>query len=242
MTMVENPPLSEASLNESWAELPPSEETYTEVLDLPPSLDKPDKDVKTGTPICPTCDEPIIREPGARGRVPKFHPQCRPLTSVSRSSTTKAASAKEAKAQAEAEQCVDFIRKQIMKAVMMLAMVDRYDAFAIMVQMPAFCSQLKAVLVKHDSWREDILNAIKGTGSIIGLFLCVLTMGLPIAAHHKLIPSKRISELLVNLPTAMMKLAKQLKDGEERLTEIMYEQMEAANQSGKTVQDAPAAT
>lgn len=63
----------------------------TTVLDfdnLPPSVDTvpapephtaPDSEpTDTGAPICLTCNRAIIREPGKRGRIPKYHPECRP--------------------------------------------------------------------------------------------------------------------------------------------------------------------
>lgn len=42
-------------------------------------LDDPIDDIPEG-PICETCDKIIIREPGKRGRMPKYHPECRPST------------------------------------------------------------------------------------------------------------------------------------------------------------------
>jgi hypothetical protein len=49
---------------------------------LPPAISDPHADDEDTTipdgPICETCNKTIIREPGKRGRAPKYHPECRP--------------------------------------------------------------------------------------------------------------------------------------------------------------------
>lgn len=40
--------------------------------------DPVENDVTPDGPICETCNKVIAREPGKRGRMPKYHPECRP--------------------------------------------------------------------------------------------------------------------------------------------------------------------
>lgn len=225
------PLLDEPSLSDSWDALPPSEDA----IEIPEAEQREDVDVKHGV-ICPTCDEPIIKEPGTRGRTPKFHAGCRPLTSVGGTAKRTGGSAK----QRDAAKICEHFRKQMTKGLVMLAAVDQYSAFAVMVQLPTFFAQFEAVLVKHDKWRAELLLAVEGSGSVIGMAITVLMMLLPIAAHHKLIPGKKIGALLENLPKAVYKLSQRLKDGEEHLTRMMAEQMEGAQDGGKEPNANPA--
>src|SRR5262245_59743438 len=48
------------------------------------------RELNTSGKPCPTCGEPIIREPGARGRAPKYHPECRPSAQGRRASAPRA--------------------------------------------------------------------------------------------------------------------------------------------------------
>jgi len=67
-----------------------------------------------------------------------------------------------------------------------------------------------------------------GGGSAFGLAASLMFIVLPVAAHHGLIPSRKIAELLVNLPFAMLKLAEQVKESEENLTAYMEREMKRA--------------
>lgn len=108
----------------------------------------------------------------------------------------------------------------------MLATVDRYDAFTVMVGLQEVCNNLKGVLLRYDTFRKEWL-AMQGGGSVIGLALSVIMIILPIAAHHKLIPSAQLSAALVQTPHALFKIQQQLKNGEENLTKLMQEQAES---------------
>jgi hypothetical protein len=223
MTMTENPPLSLPSHNVSWEDLPPSEAFSDDKLE--PAKLTPDTPGKTEVPTghCEACGELIVRAPGARGRAPKFHPDCRPLKTASSSSGT--GSRRNNKAESEADLCIVEFKKLVVKGAMMLAIVDRYDAFCVMAMLPGVCDNLRAVLIRYDGMRREML-ALQTGGSIVGLVITVLMGVLPMAAHHKLIPSKHVSEMLVNLPFTLVKLSQQLKDGEAKLTAMMQEQLE----------------
>ena len=205
-----------SSETSSWDSLP--EPT---VPDLPPAEDSPDKPDRPGPGICITCNEAIIREPGARGRMPKYHPDCRPLTTAT---SNASATRRSNKAEAEASVIVEKFRKAAIKGAVMLAAVDKFDAFCIMVMLPSFCENLHGVLVSHDSWRKTLLQT-SAKGSVLGLGIALITGLAPIAAHHKLIPSKQVSEMLISLPSTMHKIQQQLKDGESKLATVMEDQL-----------------
>lgn len=215
-------PLSEASQTSfsasDFADLPEA----TPSVDLPPAPEE-SGDTRPDTKYCPTCDKPIIREPGSRGRMPKFHPECRPST-LNRvtGGTSRVSKTRSGKAAAEADECVALFKSGMVKAAMGIAMVDRYDGFVIMSALPEACTNLHGVLMAHEKFRKDIL-AMRTGGSLFGLFLSFLMMGAPIAAHHGLIPSSKVAELLVNVPVTMYKIRKQMAEGEAALTTMMAE-------------------
>lgn len=56
-----------------FADLPPA--------DINPNVTEPEPvDTLPEGPLCEACGKVIIREPGKRGRMPKWHPECRPKT------------------------------------------------------------------------------------------------------------------------------------------------------------------
>lgn len=170
--------------------------------------------------ICPTCDKPIYREPGTRGRLPRYHPECKPTGAARITGGSGRPKGRSTKAVAEADTAVTMLRGALVKLAMGVAMVDRYDGFCIMSGIPALCDNARGVLEEHDAFRRDVLR-IKSGGSILGLVISGLMMVVPIAAHHGIIPSARISEMLVNLPVVMHKIAKRMKEGEAALTDMM---------------------
>jgi hypothetical protein len=160
----------------------------------------------------------------------KYHDECKdkagktPGAQSARGSGTRGTTAK---AEKEAELVVAQIRSALMKAALGLFIIDQFDGFCVMAGIPTVCENLKAVLVQHDGFRKKCL-AGTGGGSIFGLVASVAFIALPIAAHHGLIPSRRIGMILVNLPFALLKLASQVKDSEENLTKFMQDKMDAA--------------
>lgn len=209
--------VSDLSSESSWSDLPEAS-----IPDLPPVEESPDKPVK-GMPICLACGDPIIREPGARGRVPKYHPEHRPFTAASNGPALRRSN----KAEAEATDFINYLKPKLVQIAIMVAMADKYDAFCIMVGIPGFCKNLHSVLQANDTWRAKALSSMSG-GSMAGLMLSVLSIGAPIAAHHGLIPGKGIAKILTDMPTSMFKLQKQMAEGEAGLTKLMEEQYEAS--------------
>lgn len=216
-----------------WDDLPEPEP----VIDLPPApTEKPDSTPEPAAAIpgvCATCGEVIIREPGARGRMPKYHPDCRPLKTASGSGTTtrRGSGAKEA----EADKCVIAFQQLVTKAAVMLSVVDRFDAFALMVALPNICDNLRGVLIRYDSLRKDML-AMQTGGSVFGLVLALAMLFLPIAAHHGLLGRGSAAKLLVEMPFTLLKIHQRLKEGSEALTEMMREQLQKAAEENRKAQ------
>lgn len=113
----------------------------------------------------------------------------------------------------------------MIKGCMLLSVVEKYDAFTVMVSLPSICDNLEAVLTTHDRFRKEWL-AMQSGGSLFGLVLAVLMVAIPICAHHGLIPGTQITAVLTNLPYTLHKLNQTLKDGEKNLADLIQNQTE----------------
>lgn len=221
----ESPSLRSLGGKGSWDNLPPSEP-----VTLPPAVELPEdrtEDVPAGT--CATCREPIIREPGARGRMPKYHPDCRPLKSTSARSVLGVKSS-DAKADKEAELAVAAFQKQVTQVAVMLSILDRFDAFCLMVALPQISENLKGVLVRYEWLRKEFLRMQTG-GSVFGLVLALMMPALAIAAHHGFLGRGQTAKLLVEMPFTMLRIQERLKEGTAALTKLMEEQLRAAREA-----------
>jgi hypothetical protein len=109
----------------------------------------------------------------------------------------------------------------------MLSVVDRFDAFCVMVALPNVCDNLRGVLIRYDGMRKEML-AMQTGGSIFGLILAVVMMLLPMCAHHGFLGRGKTAQLLMEMPFTMLKIAQRLKEGSESLTRMMEEQLRAA--------------
>lgn len=214
------------------------------IVDLPESVnDKPDTTPDNPVPAghCQTCGEPIIREPGARGRLPKYHPDCRPLRAASGEVSSARGKGRNTRAEAEAEAIVAALQKQIVRACVMLSVVDRFDAYCVMVALPNVSDNLKSLLARNDKWRKEFM-ALGTGGSVIGLVISILMMMLPIAAHHGLLGKGQVAKLLVEMPFTLMKIQERLKEGTEALTKMMAEQLKQAQEANRqNAQQSPTA-
>lgn len=188
----------------------------------PPPEGEESQDRISDPKVCPTCDLPISRPPGARGRSPKYHPECRPsvLGRVSGLGTSTRSKSGDTKKIKEADDCIAMLKALMVKGAMAAMLIDKYDGFVIMTAIPGVCDNLHGVLVAHDGFRKDML-AMKSGGSIFGLIAAVLMALVPIAAHHGLIPRSKISEMLTNMPLVMFKIAKRMKEGEQAMADMM---------------------
>jgi hypothetical protein len=216
-SLLTNPQSANPSPKDSWDDVA---ESLPEPV-LTPAEIVPDTVANNSALVCVGCGLPIVREAGARGRSPKYHPDCRPKSAGARGAT-----ARSNKAGLEADECVEQFKKAVVKGCIILSMVDRFDAFTIMANLPQVCDNLHAILVRYEKFRKEWL-AMKGGGSWIGLFLALVSIALPIAAHHGLVPSKKLAQVLANMPMTMFGIQQKLKDGEENLTKLMHDQMQA---------------
>lgn len=225
--MQENPSLS---LDSSWAdELPPAG-------DLPPDetsvLNPPDN-------ACPTCGLEVVRRPGARGRTPKYHEECRPTAkqrrSVSGTARIKAVSKAEELAAAQVEYAVERARRGLAKAVALLALVDPYDALVVHINAPEILDNLRGVLMRFE-WLRNAASNVQTGGDIFGLILALFTTFLPIAAHHGWIPSKKVATILIQMPVFMMRLQERIASGDEE--EVKDELLKRVAEEGRKATEA----
>jgi len=199
--------LDSVSPDSSWAnELPDPE-----FVESPDSVEV----VNPPANACLKCGEPIVREAGARGRLPKRHPWCRPerRTAGNASRVIRVGKEEEVKA-AQVEILIEKARLALSKAVALASIVDPYDAFVIHVNAPEILDNLRAVLMSWDWLRKQAAMASTG-GSLFGLVLCVFTTLLPIAAHHRLIPSRKLSQVLINMPMFLLRMQEAMAAGNE---------------------------
>lgn len=207
-----------------WTELPPPEESPV------PEPQTADTDsVPTEAPLCPVCNEPIIRDPSWK-RMHKYHDWCKDKASASGAQTPRGSRTTGAgKAEKEADYIVSQFRSALVRGALLLAVVDRYDGFCVMVSVDSFCSNLRAILIQYDRLRKSFLGASAG-GSVFGLVLSLLMMALPVAAHHKLIPSKHVTDMMLNLPFYLLRLSQQVQQSEQNLAEMMQDEMRKARE------------
>lgn len=204
----------------------PSEISFSEIPDPTPVTGLHDEppDVK----LCEGCGEPIHRAPGQRGKLPKFHPSCRPTSSSRSSGNTKRTSSGKTKAEVEAELIADRFRQTLNKTAIMVGIVDTFDGYAIAVQSKPLSESVELVLASYDSLRKPLLDA-KGTSGVFSLVLTSTLIVLPILAHHGIIPAKiggkPLGEFLEKLPQFMKTLYDQAEQAEKQIAEKLEEKM-----------------
>lgn len=183
------------------------------------TVDSPQETIKEG-PICPVCDEVIIRAPGARGRAPKYHPHCRPSKQ-----TSAGRGAKAVEVDNSVGYLVDQIRKKMMIGAMLLATISPYDGFCIAIAIPDLCTQISTILEGSPKLRESLKK-----GSTLNAWLMfgitLVTVLLPIMANHKMIPGKWVRNVLINLPRVLHQLHKKMEEGPEKMADEMFNQLE----------------
>lgn len=202
-----------------WEELAPP-------TDLEPDPNETPDTTPADGPICPTCGEVIQKDPSWK-RMHKYHDGCQP---TGRESSGGSASPRRTrtggKAEKEADRCEELLRGFFVKAALAISVIDKFDAFCIMVNAPAVCTSFRAVCLRYDDLRKEFLKVPEG-GSVFGLVMSAAFMALPIAAHHGLIPSKRIAEMMVQTPVMLYGVMNKMQEGEDGLKVMMREHMAA---------------
>lgn len=211
--------------------------TSWEAEPLPePIQDVPDKTeiLHPAAKVCPVCENEITREPGTRGRLPKYHPECKPeptrRTSTAGSTRTSTRSVRATKAEevalAQTEYVIGRLAGAFRKAVMLMALVDPYDAMVISIGAPEVLENLHPVLMRYGKLREAASGVTTG-GSILGLAIAIITMVLPMAAHHKFIPHRRVAQFILNVPVIMFQMQKSMAENEGDPTEELMNRVMA---------------
>jgi len=232
--------LDSASLDSSWAnELPPDEEYGG---DSEPESEDRTELVNPPANVCPGCGGEIVREPGTRGRLPKYHPECKPTRGSTAKSGTRVVrvSKAEEKAALETAAAIEVVRRNLFKAAMMVAMVDPFDGMCILISAPDVVDNLEPVFMRFPKFRGLFLTASTG-GSIGGLIMALAAMLLPILAHHGLVPSKKLAQILLNLPMFIYRIQKRLErleDGGESRDAIISEFMTQAQAKARADREA----
>jgi hypothetical protein len=193
-----------------------------QVEDIPPDdthlINPPER-------VCPGCGEEVVRVPGTKGRLPKYHPECKPAKgSVSSGPRTVRVSAKDRLIAEEIEAALEQVRVKLAKAVMLLSLADPYDAFVIHVNTPEILENLRPVLYRYAWMREAATNTSAGL-SLLGLVVTLLTTALPIAAHHNLIPSKKVAQLMMAIPMIMKRMQENVGDNGEDMGAVLMTRM-----------------
>lgn len=189
-----------------------------------------------GAPVCPTCHEIIILEPGHRGRKPKYHPDCRP-SAKSSTGTRSPRKGKRTKAETEADEIAERLRKNLVFGATFVSLVDPFDGAAIMAGSQGFTSSVSDVLAESDRIRSFLVTGKKGAGWI-GLAVWTLAIVAPICAHHGLIPGEikrkgqpsiKIATLLERLPATLVALEKRMQSAEASMADLLIKPAAPAN-------------
>ena len=188
----------------------PSQVSFSEtsLADLPEAYELPPDVTEQVNPpenVCPTCGLEIVRLPGERGRRRKYHAECRPSAQKSSGPTVVRVSKKDLETADQVERAIERARRGLGKCVAIVSLVDPYDAFVIHVNSEDLLDNLRPVLMRFD-WARNVATNVSTAGSIFGLVLTIFTTLLPIGAHHGLIPNKKISQVLLSMPTFLLRL------------------------------------
>lgn len=210
----------------SFWEAAGTEETVTE----PSPADRTEQ-INPPANVCPTCGEEVVRRPGQRGRVAKYHPECKPGRgaqgeAVGGSPRAVRVSKTEQLAAEQTEMILFSLSAKLTKAAMLLALVDPYDALVLRVNTEELIANLRPVLMRYPKFRA-ILSGVDTGGSLFGLLLTVATTLLPIAAHHNMVPVKKAATFLLNLPFVMLRMQQTVAQNGEGLTESLFSQVMA---------------
>lgn len=211
--------MTDSPLEDSFWEdsnLPPAELAADEIPhDETHLINPPEK-------VCGGCGEEIVRVPGSRGRLPKFHEQCKPVKGSRNASGPRPVrvSAKEKLVAEQVEEALAQIEQKVNRAIILLAVVEPYDALVLKVNLPELLANLRPALMQF-AWARNAATNTAAGASLIGLIITVLTILLPIAAHHKLIPSKKVAQILINVPLFMHRMQQEMMNNDENLTESL---------------------
>lgn len=200
------------SANGSWADdLPPAFEAEApnpDFVDAPESTDQSGL-INPPENACRVCGNEIFRRPGQRGRLAKVHPECKGAQAVDnkRASVPRItrASKQDVEKETEIVSVLTNLGSKLNRAIILLSIVDPYDALVIKINADEIISNMRALLWKYDKFRAFAVGAETGA-SVFSLIVAVLTTVLPIMAHHNLIPSKKVSQFMLQAPFVLLRI------------------------------------
>lgn len=179
-------------------------------------------------PICPVCDNPIIRDPSWK-RMRKYHPECADQAKHA-PAAGKTSTGRQSKAVKEAAIVAADYRSALAKLTVMVGLFDKYDAFVIGANMDTHVSAFENFLITHDRFRTECMN-VKGGGSVFGLIASAAFIAAPILAHHGLVPGNLFAKSITELPFILFELSKRLKEGEDGLQDFVSGYMKDAREA-----------
>lgn len=215
----------------------------TEASTLPPARtgEEPPPDDDTGwvnppENACPVCGFEVVKQPGQKRR-PKYHAQCKPTRGKAASGPRPVrVTSQERQAAEQVEMALDRLRAALTKAVLGLSMFDPYDALVLRINSEELVENCRPLLMRFPALREGAANATAGA-SILGLVFTLLSIGLPIMAHHNLIPMKKFVPMLLNLPFLLMKMQERMaSESDGTLEEDLVARVEMEQRKKKEAQ------
>lgn len=212
---------------DEFSDMPTTTESLSPESDTLPGDDK--------RPHCQVCG--TLLEYGGRGRKPKFCEEHKPQSHKAGEGKTRRTGT--GKADREAAELATAYLVQLKKAAAYVSMVDPYDGFVIMAASETNAQLFQGVLANNEKLRQ-YLSATQGSGGVVAYALSTLvTIALPILAHHKLIPAeiKRadgqslpIGKALENLPQVLYKMQRQAQMATADLMDEMHARTQQAEQ------------
>lgn len=179
--------------------------------------------------LCKGCGDPITRGPGVRGRLPDYHPGCRPAGKPKSSGGTGKGS--RTKAEQEADFLAEKFRQQLNKTAIVVGVLDPFDGYAIVVQSKPMSENARNVLLHYDRLRKALMNG-ESSGGVAGLVLSSLFIALPILAHHGIIPAeiagRPIGQFLEGLPKMLKKFQQKSEEAEKELADQLAGESETS--------------
>lgn len=186
-------------------------------------------------PHCETCG--VVLHYSGRGRKPRFCDEHKPQSHKAGEGKTRRSGS--TKADKEAQELATAYLRGLKKAAAYVSLVEPFDAFVIMAASDSNAQLFQGVISSNDKLRS-YLSATQGSGGIVAYVLStVVTIALPIMAHHQLIPAeingKPIGKALENLPQVLYKMQRQAEMATAGLMDEMAAQQAAATQQGEAV-------
>ena len=157
-------------------DLRPDDEPIRPELLEPPS--------SSGELICSVCGKEIYREPGTRGRKPTMHEECKP---EGKRKSDSAPSGHRKTGSSSLNAARDGVIEFGMFVGTMVAFIDKFDGMAIIAGTEDVANSLVQWAEVNPKLRKALEKGGKGVGPM-KFAVAVGGIGVPIAAHHDLIP------------------------------------------------------